>query len=113
MKELIACCGIDCESCDARIATITNDNALREETAKKWSSMFKSSDIMAETINCMGCRTQGVKIGHWNDCEIQKCVHEKGYQTCGDCTELDTCQIVNFVLQNVPGAKENLTDSMG
>jgi len=34
MKQLIACCGIDCENCDARIATIANDNDLREETAK-------------------------------------------------------------------------------
>ena len=23
MKELIACCGLDCEKCDARIATVT------------------------------------------------------------------------------------------
>ncbi len=22
MKQLIACCGLDCESCDARIATV-------------------------------------------------------------------------------------------
>ena len=29
MNQLIACCGLDCEKCDARIATITNDSALR------------------------------------------------------------------------------------
>ena len=33
MNPLIACCGLDCEACGARIATITNDNALREKTA--------------------------------------------------------------------------------
>ena len=33
MKQLIACCGLDCESCDARIATVKNDNELREKTA--------------------------------------------------------------------------------
>ena len=32
MKQLIACCGLDCENCDARIATINNDDKLREET---------------------------------------------------------------------------------
>ncbi len=26
MKQLIACCGLDCESCDARIATVRDDN---------------------------------------------------------------------------------------
>ena len=34
MKQLIACCGLDCENCDARIATINNDDKLREETRK-------------------------------------------------------------------------------
>ena len=109
MKQLIACCGIDCESCDARIATIANDDALREATAKKWSVMYESPDITAESINCTGCRTDGVKIGHWKDCEILKCAKNKGFNTCGECKELDSCQIVGFVLQNVPGAKENLT----
>ena len=28
MNQLIGCCGLDCEKCDARIATLTNDNAL-------------------------------------------------------------------------------------
>lgn len=30
-NQLIGCCGLDCEKCDARIATLTNDNALREK----------------------------------------------------------------------------------
>jgi hypothetical protein len=108
MKQLIACCGIDCENCDARIATIANDDALREETAKKWSTMYESPEITAETINCTGCRAEGVKIGHWKDCEIRKCAQKKGFSTCGECGELDTCETVGFVLQHVPGAKENL-----
>ena len=109
MKNLIACCGIDCENCDARIATISNDNALREETAKKWSVMYDAPDFTAESINCLGCRVDGVRIAHCNDCEIRNCVIAKGYNTCGDCQELETCQIVSPVLQNVPGAKENLS----
>lgn len=52
MKQLIACCGLDCENCDARIATINNDDKLREETAQKWSVMNNTSEITPETINC-------------------------------------------------------------
>jgi len=107
MKDLIACCGIDCETCDARIATVNNDNELREKTAEQWSAMFQAN-ITAESINCMGCRIDGVKIAHWCDCGIVKCVKEKGFNTCGDCNELDTCQIVGQVLQHLPEAKENL-----
>ena len=109
MKQMIASCGIDCEYCDARIATMTNDNALKEATAKKWSKMFGSPDITADTINCTGCRIEGAKFNHCDVCEIRSCAMNKGYGTCGECAELDTCQIVGFVLQNAPGAKENLT----
>lgn len=38
-NQLIGCCGLDCEKCDARIATITNDNALREKTAIFWTKL--------------------------------------------------------------------------
>jgi hypothetical protein len=108
MKQLIACCGIDCENCDARIATVNNDNELRETTAQKWRVMYNAPNITAESINCIGCRTDGAKIAHCSDCEIRKCVCEKGFNTCGDCKELDNCQIVGFVLQHVPDAKGNL-----
>ena len=30
MKQLIACCGLDCEGCDARIATVGNDMNKRK-----------------------------------------------------------------------------------
>lgn len=50
MKQLIACCGLDCEGCDARIATVGNDNELREKTARKWSEMNNAPEITAATI---------------------------------------------------------------
>jgi hypothetical protein len=109
MKQLIACCGLDCETCDARVATLRNDDELREKTAREWSEMNNSPEITAETINCMGCRTEGVKFPYCSDmCEIRKCVNEKGFGTCGECGEMESCPTVAPVLQNAPGAKENL-----
>ena len=108
MKPLIACCGLDCETCDARKATLANDNHLREETAKKWSAMYEAPHITPELINCMGCRTEGAKFDYCNHCEIRICVNAKGFNTCGDCADLDTCQVVSPVLQHVPDAKVNL-----
>ena len=35
MGKFIAYCGLDCELCEARIATINNDDKLRDEVAKK------------------------------------------------------------------------------
>jgi len=109
LKELIACCGLDCEKCEARIATVKNDNALREEVAKKWAEWNNSPEITAETINCMGCRASGVKFAYCGYmCEIRKCVIKKGYNTCGDCPEMDSCQTVGQIHCNNAEAKNNL-----
>ena len=109
MKQLIACCGLDCESCDARIATVRDDNELREKTAQLWSKLNNIPEITADTINCMGCRVDGVKTMYCSDmCAIRKCVNEKGFNTCSDCKELDNCQIVGPIFQHTPSAKENL-----
>ena len=34
MKTMIAICGLDCEKCNAYLATIHDDQALRKKTAK-------------------------------------------------------------------------------
>ena len=39
MRELIACCGLDCEKCEARKATLMNDDKLREKVAQDWSAL--------------------------------------------------------------------------
>ena len=39
MKKLIAYCGLDCEKCDAYIATQNDDQALRKKTAELWTQL--------------------------------------------------------------------------
>lgn len=55
MNQLIACCGLDCEKCDARIATVTSDDALCEKTAALWSKL-NGVLITPERLTCTGCR---------------------------------------------------------
>jgi hypothetical protein len=108
MKQLIAFCGLDCEKCDARIATINNDPTLREKTAKAWSEMNKV-EIPAESINCMGCRADSVKFSYCQSmCPIRKCASSKGYETCRDCQEMETCPKVGMVIDNNEEARNNL-----
>jgi len=108
MKKLIACCGLDCEKCDARIATVHNDSALREKTARLWSEI-NHAPITAEMINCMGCRADGAKTPYCDSmCEIRKCVLKKGFDTCGGCSELERCKTVGAILENSPDALNHL-----
>lgn len=60
INQLIGSCGLDCETCDARIATLTNDNHLRKKTAAQWTEL-NGVPITAEMINCTGCRMEGAK----------------------------------------------------
>ena len=60
MNEYIAYCGLDCETCEARLATVNNDDALRQRVAREWSEL-NGVEITAEMINCSGCRIPGVK----------------------------------------------------
>ena len=60
MKEFIACCGLNCETCEARMATMNNDDTLRKKVAKLWSEL-NGVEITPEMINCVGCRIDGVK----------------------------------------------------
>lgn len=107
MNNLISYCGINCETCEARIATINNDDALRAEIAEKWRQSY-NPDITTEMINCTGCRVEGVKIGHWNECQIRLCATTQSFDHCGLCQDMQECKNVKYVHDHLPEAVENL-----
>jgi hypothetical protein len=108
MEKMISCCGLNCATCDARIATINNDKELRKSIAEKWKTEYNVPDITPAMINCTGCREEGAKIGHWSMCQIRSCAAAKGFKTCGECKDVETCEIIAGVLKSVPEALQNL-----
>ena len=108
MKDYIAYCGLDCENCEARLATINDDDALRIKVAGHWSEL-NGVEITPEMINCSGCRIDGVKTPYCDSlCPIRQCALGKGVETCGSCGELDTCEIVAMIIGNNADALRNL-----
>lgn len=108
MRNKIAYCGLDCEKCDAYLATIHNDQALREKTAKLWAEL-NHAPILPEHINCEGCRADGAKTVYCESlCAVRQCALKKGVPTCGSCTEVETCRTVGEVFANTSEARENL-----
>ncbi len=109
MRDMIAYCGLDCEKCDAYIATINDDQALREKTAKLWTEL-NNAPILPEHINCQGCRVSGIKTVYCDSiCTIRQCAMKNGVTTCGDCPNFEKCQKVERIIKNNPAALENLT----
>lgn len=108
MKNKIAYCGLDCEKCDAYIATINDDQALREKTAKLWSEL-NNAPILPEHINCLGCREDGVKTVFCdNFCEIRQCALRMSVSSCGDCADMQKCHTIKQIISNNPDALKNL-----
>jgi hypothetical protein len=108
MEKLIASCGLDCAACEARIATLANDDVLRLETAEKWMQQFGATGITIDMINCTGCREPGAKFGHCYECQVRNCVISKGFQTCAECEKMESCDLVGQIHHFSPAAKENL-----
>ena len=105
---LIAYCGLNCEKCEAYIATINNDDNLREKVAKEWS-IANEVEITKEMINCEGCRANGKKFPFCDKmCPIRMCAKEKEMETCGDCENLKTCEKLKMVIDNNKEALNNL-----
>ena len=105
---LIAYCGLDCEKCDAYRATKNNDQILREKTAKLWTEL-NNTPILPEHINCEGCRVNGAKTVYCDSmCPVRQCAIKRGVTTCGDCSNMATCEIVGKIHQYNSEARNNL-----
>ena len=106
--EILAICGLDCGTCPAYQAHVTDDWGLREATAKEWSTAY-GFDAKPEMIDCVGCTVvEGVHIGHCFECAIRKCGLERGVANCAVCGLFEGCATLGDFLAKVPQAKANL-----
>ena len=96
----IGSCGLDCEVCDAYMATKANDDSLRAATAAKWTTMY-NYPMKPEDIHCTGCQAQGAKIGHCHVCAVRKCCMERGHVHCGVCDQY-ACETLEGFLGMMP-----------
>lgn len=96
----LSCCGIDCESCDAFIATKNDDQTLRTQTALKWTDDYHHP-FKPEDINCTGCHGDGAQIGHCSQCGVRKCATSRGMENCGVCPDY-SCQTLENFYEMIP-----------
>ncbi len=105
-------CGLNCESCSVLIATVNDDDALRQATAKEWSQLyaaFLKDDLQTQDMNCSGCQSESerVFVGCRN-CPIRGCCGEKRFSSCALCADFETCGMLIGFLTLHQQAKDNL-----
>ncbi len=104
---MIGYCGLDCDRCEALIATQRNDDALRVKVAEEWAKLFHAP-IKPEHINCTGCKSAGAKTYYCDQlCEIRKCAIKKSFSTCADCSDYP-CSVLGPLFTVAPQAKATL-----
>lgn len=93
---MIAYCGLDCSKCEAYLATVENSQEKRVETAQKWSKMYQH-EMKPEQINCDGCKSDGTKFFHCNNCEIRQCCISKNVDHCAACDNYICDTLAGFI----------------
>ena len=110
MKEkVVAYCGFLCSDCGAYIATMKNDDKLRQVQADKWSKQYNQT-VAAKDINCVGCISDGPKIDYCVNCEIRKCALEKSIVNCGYCATYP-CAKLDIIFKHAPATKKTLDEN--
>lgn len=102
MKESdLAYCGMICNKCPVFIAAATNDDALRQKTARDWTNRYAEilktvgiESLKPEDINCHGCRSEHCHFFGCEKCAIKPCCLEKNLITCAGCQEYEFCDIL-------------------
>ncbi len=108
MKAYTAYCGLDCETCEARLATVNHDEALRRKVSREWTEL-NGVEITPEMINCEGCRIDGAKTPYCESlCPIRQCAVAKDVETCGGCEAVAYCEKLAPILKNNADDARNL-----
>ena len=109
---MLGCCGINCSTCGAYLATQADDDTKRKEVADQWTVQYKTA-FLPEQINCDGCTADGRLVGFAESiCGIRKCCVGKGLSTCAECTDFPCAELQQF-FRSVPAAKVNLESLRG
>jgi hypothetical protein len=103
-SNLIAACGLDCSSCEIRLAA--TDPAAAQVVVDWFKSQgwLSEGEGMAQVIErkmyCTGCL--GDRDTHWSaDCWILACcVDQRGYSNCSECEEFPCSRLVDWSQQN-------------
>ena len=105
-KNLLAYCGLYCGDCAGHTGDIaaaaeklkqTLDRYRFERTARElfaaklgeYEKLYEKIAFLAETCCPTPCRGKPVSDG---GCAIRLCCIERGYFTCGECAEHETCE---------------------
>ena len=107
----IAYCGLDCEECPVLVATRTNDDRLREKTARDWEKNYAEyigkDHLESSEMNCEGCRSESLRFAGCAHCPIRACAVAKSFEGCWACDSYEACGMIQGFHSHSQAAREN------
>ncbi len=110
-SNLVGYCGLYCDGCKVRRGEIKDAvNNLRGIIASygfdkimpelaNWEPRFKHyeefNQVMDGLVNLFGYCPGCLKNGGDPNCKVRLCAREKGYRTCTECGEAQSCQKID------------------
>jgi hypothetical protein len=77
---MMAYCCLECDKCEAYLATKNNDEQLRAKVAEEWK-------MDVEKVYCDGCKSENALF----NCEAKKCAIARDLPTCAHCDDFPSC----------------------
>ena len=114
MSELMAYCGLACETCAIYLVTREADKEeqarRRAEIALFCTEHYGRKFETEEITDCDGCRTEGGRLfSGCKDCAIRDCARERGLASCAYCSAY-ACERLEAFFATEPDAKTRLDD---
>ena len=113
MNNMIAYCGLPCDTCPVYMATEEKDkstcDSMRDSIRSLCNTKYGMDLTKDEITDCDGCRAGTGRIFlRCSECEIRNCANSNNFRTCAKCDKLENCVTLKNVLQFVPDALDNL-----
>ena len=102
MNNMIAYCGLNCDSCPIHLATLEEDKSsqkkMRVSIARLCSEQYGINLKPEDITDCDGCRADtGRMFSGCRNCEIRKCASQKNLESCAYCPEYACDKLKEFL----------------
>lgn len=94
MEQNLCFCGHDCARCVTYLATVRDDDGLRERSREFYRKSF-GIDLPAEEFRCLGGRSDDV-FRLCRECPFAACCRKRGLDACGDCPEFPCAMLAEY-----------------
>jgi Protein of unknown function (DUF3795) len=114
MAEMIAYCGLACQTCPIYLATRQENKVeqlrKRTEIVRLCNEHYGMQYELKAITDCDGCRAEGGRLFSGStSCTIRNCARQKGYESCAFCPDY-ACKELRAFFGKDPDAKTRLDE---